>query len=151
MVMVFAMLLSYIPGTVWAVDSTTDIKAIEKPTGISIVEDYDDYVGADWLNQLGLPTSVTVTMANNSKQAVPVTRDTSKLDTRTPGYYALPGTIVLPDGATNGNNLSVSITIQVREYAILCLKKYELIHALLKIRKRLFVTCKGSDYIIDDP
>lgn len=37
------------------------------------------------------------------------------------------------------------------EYAILCLKKYELIHALLKIRKRLFVTCKGSDYIIDDP
>ena len=37
------------------------------------------------------------------------------------------------------------------EYAILCLKKYELIYALLKIRKRLFVTCKGFDYIIDDP
>lgn len=37
------------------------------------------------------------------------------------------------------------------EYAIMCLKKYELIYALLKIRKRLFVTCKGSDYIIDNP
>ncbi|MBQ7768040.1 MAG: membrane protein insertion efficiency factor YidD [Oscillospiraceae bacterium] len=37
------------------------------------------------------------------------------------------------------------------EYAILCLKKYELIYALLKIRKRLFVTCKGFDYIIDNP
>lgn len=37
------------------------------------------------------------------------------------------------------------------EYAILCLKKYELIKALIKIRKRLFVTCKGDDYIIDYP
>ena len=37
------------------------------------------------------------------------------------------------------------------EYAILCLKKYELIKAVLKIRKRLFVTCKGDDYKIDLP
>lgn len=37
------------------------------------------------------------------------------------------------------------------EYAILCLKKYPLIRALRKIRKRLFVTCKGFDYIIDQP
>lgn len=37
------------------------------------------------------------------------------------------------------------------EYAILCLKKYELIYSLVKIRKRLFVTCKGFDYIIDNP
>lgn len=37
------------------------------------------------------------------------------------------------------------------EYAILCLKKYELFYSLLKIRKRLFVTCKGFDYIIDSP
>ena len=37
------------------------------------------------------------------------------------------------------------------EYAILCLKKYELVYALLKIKKRLFVTCKGFDYIIDEP
>ena len=37
------------------------------------------------------------------------------------------------------------------EYAILCLKKYELFYALWKIRKRLFVTCKGFDYIIDNP
>ena len=37
------------------------------------------------------------------------------------------------------------------EYAILCLKKYELIRAIRKIRKRLFVTCRGFDYILDDP
>ncbi|MBQ6431527.1 MAG: membrane protein insertion efficiency factor YidD [Oscillospiraceae bacterium] len=37
------------------------------------------------------------------------------------------------------------------EYAILCLKKYELVHALIKIHHRLYVTCYGSDYIIDWP
>lgn len=37
------------------------------------------------------------------------------------------------------------------EYAIMCLKKHELIYSLIKIRKRLFVTCKGFDYIIDNP
>lgn len=37
------------------------------------------------------------------------------------------------------------------EYAILCFKKYEFVYALLKIRKRLFVTCKGFDYIVDNP
>ena len=37
------------------------------------------------------------------------------------------------------------------EYAILCLKKYGLIRALRKIRKRLYVTCQGSDYVIDWP
>lgn len=37
------------------------------------------------------------------------------------------------------------------EYAVLCLKKYGLIKALLKIKKRLFVTCKGFAYILDDP
>ena len=37
------------------------------------------------------------------------------------------------------------------EYAILCFKKYGLIFAILKIRKRLFVTCKGAAYIIDNP
>lgn len=37
------------------------------------------------------------------------------------------------------------------EYAILCFKKYELIKALIKIRKRLYVTCRGNDYVIDLP
>jgi len=37
------------------------------------------------------------------------------------------------------------------EYAILCLKRYELIKALIKIGKRLFGTCKGSEFIIDMP
>lgn len=37
------------------------------------------------------------------------------------------------------------------EYAILCFKKYGLLKALLKIRKRLYVTCRGADYKIDWP
>ena len=115
LVMVALMLVGYIPSAVWAVDSTTDIKAIAKPTGISIVEDFDDYIGDTWLEELDLPQFVTVTLANDTTVDVPVTWDTSSLDTRTTGYYALPGTITLPNGATNGQNLSVAITVQVRE------------------------------------
>lgn len=37
------------------------------------------------------------------------------------------------------------------EYAILCFKKYGFFYALAKIRKRLFVTCQGFDYIVDHP
>ncbi|MBQ3590244.1 MAG: membrane protein insertion efficiency factor YidD [Clostridia bacterium] len=37
------------------------------------------------------------------------------------------------------------------EYSIACLKKYLLIKALLKIRKRLLITCRGKLYIIDPP
>ena len=61
MVLVLIMLLSCVP-TAWAVDDSTDIKAIEKPTGLAIVEDYDDYFGDGWESKLGLPASVTVTL-----------------------------------------------------------------------------------------
>ncbi len=115
LVMVFAMLLSYIPGTVWAVDSSTDIKAIEKPTGLVVVEDYDDYFGDDWEDKLGLPETVTVTLANNTTAEALVTWDTSVLDTRTTGYYSIPGDVTLPAGATNGQNLKATITVQVAE------------------------------------
>ena len=37
------------------------------------------------------------------------------------------------------------------EYAILCFKKYGLVRSLRKIRKRLYVTCQGFDYIVDNP
>ena len=37
------------------------------------------------------------------------------------------------------------------EYAILCFKKYEFIFALMKIKKRLLVTCTGNVFIIDFP
>lgn len=109
------MLLSYIPGTAWAVDAGTDIKAIAKPTGLVIVEDYDDYFGDNWVEKLELPKFVTVTLANNSTVEAPVTWDTSVLDTRTTGYYFLPGNVTLPSGATNSQNLDVTITIQVQE------------------------------------
>ena len=37
------------------------------------------------------------------------------------------------------------------EYAILCLKKYETVKALMKIRRRLNVTCNRFDYLLDPP
>ena len=37
------------------------------------------------------------------------------------------------------------------EYAILCFKKFGLLKALIKIRKRLYKTCKGDEYKIDYP
>ncbi|MBE6958505.1 MAG: hypothetical protein E7447_05075 [Ruminococcaceae bacterium] len=116
LLLVVVMLLSYFPVMVGATESATDIKAIQKPTGISIVEDYDDYFGADWLEKLELPKFVTVTLANNITTEAPVTWDASTLDTRTTGYYSLPGTVALPAGVTNGQNLTVTITVQVREY-----------------------------------
>ena len=121
LVLAAVMLLGYIPGVAWAVDSATDIKAIEKPTGLSIVEDYDDYFGTGWEDKLGLPATVAVTLADNSKVDAAVTWDTSVLDPRKPGYYFLPGEVTLPVGATNGQNLEVSITVQVREYKNLVL------------------------------
>ena len=37
------------------------------------------------------------------------------------------------------------------EYAILCLKKFLLVIALIKIRTRLYKSCKGEDYKVDYP
>lgn len=79
--MVVIMLLSYMPISIWADENSTDIKAIEKPTGISIVEDYDDYFGDAWVEKLELPTTVKVTLADGSTTAAPVVWDTSVLDT----------------------------------------------------------------------
>lgn len=114
-VMVCVMLLGYFPVSIWAVETSTDIKAIEKPTGFVIVEDYDDYVGDNWEEKLELPATVKVTLADGSTTNASVTWDTSVLDTRTTGFYYLPGNVTLPSGATNGQNLGVNITIQVRE------------------------------------
>ena len=37
------------------------------------------------------------------------------------------------------------------EYAILCFKKFIFLYAIKKIKKRLFHTCKGDEYIVDWP
>lgn len=37
------------------------------------------------------------------------------------------------------------------EYAIACFKKYTVIVALCKIRRRLYVTCTGDEYKLDPP
>ena len=37
------------------------------------------------------------------------------------------------------------------EYALICLKKYNIIKALKKIHRRLFITCNGGFYRMDEP
>ena len=109
------MLLGNTPLAILAADSTTDIKAIEKPTGIVIIEDYDDYVGDNWVSELDLPQTVKITLASGAKQDALVSWDTSVIDTRTTGYYSVPGEVLLPAGATNTQGLGVAITIQVAQ------------------------------------
>ncbi|MBE6959045.1 MAG: hypothetical protein E7447_07860 [Ruminococcaceae bacterium] len=115
LLLVAVMLLSYIPVNAGAAGGFTDITAIERPTGIVIVEDYDDYIGDSWAESLGLPQTVEITLEGGSKQDVMVTWDTSVIDTRTTGYYSVPGEILLPPGTSNSQNLQASITVQVQE------------------------------------
>ena len=115
LLLMLAMLMSYIPVNVGAAGNFTDIKAIKKPTGLIIVQHYDDYMGDSWAESLGLPQTVEITLEGGSKQDVMVTWDPSVIDTRTPGYYSVPGQMLLPPGTSNSQNLQASITVQVQE------------------------------------
>ena len=114
-VLSLVLLVSCIPCTGNAAGSA-DIQSIKKPTGLMIVEDYDDYIGDNWIEALALPQTVKVTLANGAEEEVLVNWDASVIDTRTTGYYSVPGEIMLPAGVENSNNLTVSITVQVCEY-----------------------------------
>ena len=81
--LIAVMLLGCIPGIASAANAGTDIQAIQRPTGLQIAENYDDYIGENWLQKLDLPKSVTVTLASGKTAEVPVTWDASSLDPRT--------------------------------------------------------------------
>jgi len=99
-----AMLISCIPGVVFTAKATE--ATITQPQGVSIVENYDSYVGEDWVAQLGMPAKVTTSDGEADVQWA----DAAKyVDLKTPGYYFVPGTV-------NGVAQAVYFPVQVREY-----------------------------------
>ena len=100
-----AMLISCIPGVVFTAKATE--ATITQPQGVSIVENYDSYVGEDWVAQLGMPAKVTTSDGEADVQWA----DAAKyVDLKTPGYYFVPGTV-------NGVAQAVYFPVQVREYS----------------------------------
>ena len=62
-----------------------------------------------------LPTAVTAVMEDNSMQTIPVTWDfgTPVFDQNTPAAYDFSGTLAMPEGVTNTNNLKAGIRVIV--------------------------------------
>ena len=111
------MLLSTFPINVFAAANGTDILAIAAPRTKAIILNYDQYVGTDDVNKkLDLPSTVTVTKADSTTEEAAVVWDTESLNVKKAGTYSLPGTVTLPDGATNGGNLTVNQKIIVRTF-----------------------------------
>ena len=103
-VLSLAMLISCIPGVVFTANATE--ATITQPQGVSIVENYDEYVGAEWVAQLGMPAKVTTSDGEADVQWA----DAAKyVDLTTPGYYFVPGTV-------NGVAQAVYFPVQVRAY-----------------------------------
>ncbi|MBE6957879.1 MAG: hypothetical protein E7447_01830, partial [Ruminococcaceae bacterium] len=93
-VLCLAMLLTYIPGSLFAIKASAAENALS--AGVSIVEGYDDYVGADWASKLDLPENITW-------------EDPAKyVDPDTPGLYVVPG--------KDADGKEVSFVVKVRAY-----------------------------------
>ena len=103
-VLCLSMILSCIPGMAFTAKAAE--ADITKPTGISIVENYDAYVGSDWVSALGLPEKVSVGGVDTPVEWEDAAQYVNPEKT---GWYSVPGTV-------NGVKNAVSITIQVREY-----------------------------------
>ena len=103
-VLCLSMLLSCIPGMAFTAKAAE--ADITKPTGISIVENYDAYVGSDWVSALALPETVSVGGVDTPVEWEDAAQYVNPEKT---GWYSVPGTV-------NGVKNAVSITIQVREY-----------------------------------
>jgi len=69
------------------------------------------------LTAVGLPTTVTITKSDSTTASVAVTWDggTPAYNATTAGTYAFSGTITLPEGVTNPNNLKASVNVVVAE------------------------------------
>ena len=82
------------------------LKDLVAPTGVSIVEDYDGYVGADWTSKLDLPAKVLVAGVETDVQWGDVA---TYVNPDVVGMYAIPGTV-------KGVENAVFFPVQVREY-----------------------------------
>ena len=113
MLLVFAMVLSIAP----AITLAANAAEIEKPLGISIVEDYNEYapkrydeegnLASDWRDAVlaALPETVKV---DGVETPVEWANPGEWVDPTVAGYYSIPGTV-------NGEENAVTVTVQVRE------------------------------------
>lgn len=67
---------------------------------------------------LSLPSTVTATLEDLSVQELPVTWIEGSYDGDTAGVYNLTGTVTLPDGVSNPENLTGTISIEVVQATI---------------------------------
>jgi hypothetical protein len=69
---------------------------------------------------LGLPTTVSVTMSDNSVQTMTVAWDggAPAYDGSTPGSYAFIGTLTLPENVTNTSNVSANVSVTVEPESV---------------------------------
>ena len=63
------------------------------PTALSVIQNYDDYVGEDWQTALDLPAQVYVALDDNTAGKADVTWDFSTLDVSKLGRYVVTGTV----------------------------------------------------------
>jgi len=108
LLLAFAMVLSIMP----AITLAASAAEIEKPVGVSIVQDYDVLKGVDegsWAESVkaNLPAEVSV-----DGVATPVTwADPAEyVDPSVLGYYSIPGAVVVGE-----ETLTTSITVEVRQ------------------------------------
>jgi uncharacterized repeat protein (TIGR02543 family) len=60
-----------------------------------------------------LPTTVIVALSNGTTKIFSVIWNTGSYDSATPGTYTFVGTLTLPSGVTNPNNLTASVNVIV--------------------------------------
>ncbi len=85
-------------------------------TSIQAVPDKSVAFGTT-LDKVGLPTTVTLNLSNNTTKSANVTWDngTPSYNPNTAGTYEFKGTLTLPNGVTNPNGLKASIKVTVNK------------------------------------
>lgn len=84
-------------------------------TTLSVIKDYNTYVGDDWQTALDLPTQVDVKLDDNTTGNADVTWDFSTLDVSKLGRYVVTGTVSSDDYIIT-DELTVEQVIYVHPY-----------------------------------
>ena len=98
MVLILAMLLSYIPVTAWTIHASAEEFSTESVVTTiparNIIQNHPSYIGDSYsVADLMLPSSVNVQMTDGSIVSASVTWDYTGLDLSQLGTYTLTGTV----------------------------------------------------------
>ena len=120
MVLILAMLLSYIPVTAWTIHASAEEFSTESVVTTiparNIVQNYPSYIGDSYsVADLMLPSSVNVQKTDGSIVSASVTWDYTGLDLSKLGTYTLTGVV-------DGTELTVQQVVHVVAYQNLMLE-----------------------------